>query len=861
MRLVVDIQALQSPNTRRRGIDRYTRNLLAGVAAVRPGWNMELVENGHFEPAGPIAGASRSIQVFRPPLPDHPRNRDGNERYYADWLAAREADAILLTNIFDDRVLVPRFTGPRPRLCGILYDLIPLLYHEEYLKNAKDRAAYANRFRCLLGMDYILSISASSTRDLRALGGDRIPPIATIGGAPDAGFTTCSAAELRDYRELFARKFWVRKEFFLYVGGFDFRKNVFGTLRAFAGLPMAIRQKYDLIVACALAGEQRARLLSWNRQLAIQDSVILTGYISDGELRALYGMCRLFLFPSLYEGLGLPVLEALRCGAPVVASNRAAIPEVVGPFAYLADPACPESISQAMQTALEEPREERREERIAFAKQFSWEKTAVVACRALESAHPRKRCAGHRRRLAWVSPLPPAVSGIADYSAELLEELRNHFEIELVIDPAEPAVGGEIAQQHLVLTKDEFGQRHQARPYDLFVYQVGNSHRHVFMLDLMQRHRGLAVVHDFYLGGLVLPAMQSGMWPGTLAQELAWEGDCQSAKLLRTGKISGAMVLDQAPLNRRILGLANAVIVHSAWTWQRVKRIVDVPVAHVPLAVPQPSLQSMAEERTRLGLAADDYLIATLGFVGPAKRIPSLLQAVSKLPATIRQKSLILIVGYATEQQQAELQGLAKDLGIGGRVQFTGRVTLDDFAAYARAANVCVQLRYPTRGETSAALLRELAAGAACVISNYGSIAEVPDHIALKVRTPDHEVEDLAAALEHLYFHPETGAKLGEAAIGFVKENHSIQKAAESYAAMVELSASARELRDAQWTESACNALNNCTDPVAAGKLITSWASLRAKNQRTGRVRRGPRCQAAGPEAPHPTLPKTAGLI
>jgi glycosyltransferase involved in cell wall biosynthesis len=436
--------------------------------------------------------------------------------------------------------------------------------------------------------------------------------------------------------------------------------------------------------------------------------------------------------------------------------------------------------------------------------------------------------------VAWLSPLPPAASGIADYSAELLEQLSGTYELELVVDPCGPSVRPDLANNHLVLTATELPGRHQAKPYDVFVYQVGNSHFHVYMLDLMRRFRGLVVLHDFYLGGLVLPAIQAGVWPPSLADELEREGETKLAADVRSQRITEDAVLEYAPLNRRILALAGAVIVHSAWTWQRVRQLVRVPVARIPHSAPVSVLQSQirpAEERQRLGLPLNRFLVATLGFVGPPKRIDSLLRAVARLPARIRQTTDVLVVGQATPAQQSTLLALAEELEMAAAVHFTGRVPFDDFATYARAADVCVQLRYPTRGETSGALLRELGAGAACVISDHGSIAEVPDDIALKVRTPNHEVEDLTATLQFLYDHPDRRQQLGAAAVRYVKEQHNIQHVVQRYAAMIELTAAQRQANDALWFEGACNALAACDDPTAAEGLLDSWAALRLQGQ------------------------------
>jgi glycosyltransferase involved in cell wall biosynthesis len=842
MHVLIDVQALQSPNTRGRGIDRYVRNLLAALAEARPDWRVTLVQSARWEPLDARHLPDYPLVTFRPPLPAGSDPADANAAFYADWLTAQGPDHVLLTSCFDENVVVPRFIGPRPPVASVLYDLIPLLFHDHFLADPAARAAYGDRFRRLLAADQVFSISKASADDLRALAGEECPSVTVIGGAPDPAFGPLPPASLERLREVFGRRFGMGREFVLYVGGFDYRKNLRGALEAFAALPDRRRRELDLVLACRLVESHRRTVREWAGELGLAESLKLTGYVSDEALRALYGLCRLFFFPSLYEGLGLPVLEALSCGAPVVASDRSAVPEAAGPGSWLFDPRSPAEAAAALTAALAEPRDARRRERLAHAGGFRWDVVAERAARALErppAGAPPVASTGGRRllpdrpRLAWVSPLPPALTGIADYSAELLEALSARYDIELVAGSGATSVSPALARRHVAVPAEEAVARHAARPYDLFVYHVGNSHHHVYLLDLLRRYRGLVVLHDFYLGGLVQPAVHCGAWPVSLADELEHDGALRQAAALRAGRTTPDAVVDQVPLNRRVLSWAGGVIVHSRWTWRRVRRLVDVPVAHVPHAASPPELRSRAEERRRLRLGADDFVVATLGFVGPPKRIGSLLRAVARLPGGLRHRTQVLVVGYAPPAEEKALRARADELGLTPHVQFRGRVALDDFAAYARAADVCVQLRYPTRGETSGALLRELAAGAACVVSDHGSIAELPEGVAVKVRTPDQEVPDLAAALTRLARQPAERTRLGEAARRYVRERHGFALVAERFAALIELAAAGRRQADVAWVEQACDALAACR-PAAADELAERWAAARAGAREAG---------------------------
>ena len=238
MHLLIDGQALQTPSSRLRGIGRYASNLLRALAIARPNWRIEVVQN-HSLP--PIAGddlAGRPVLSFKPPAPADRQHQEINERYYADWLTARGPDGVLVLSHCEGwEALVPCFCGPRPHVFGIAYDLIPLLYPRHYLKSVGVARWYAHRFRHLLRSDALLAISEATARDVRALGGAQAPLVVNITGAVDPLFAPLSPRELTACAAQVRKRFNLDREFLLYVGAADYRKNLRGAIRAFAALP------------------------------------------------------------------------------------------------------------------------------------------------------------------------------------------------------------------------------------------------------------------------------------------------------------------------------------------------------------------------------------------------------------------------------------------------------------------------------------------------------------------------------------------------------------------------------------------------------------------------------------------------
>jgi glycosyltransferase involved in cell wall biosynthesis len=199
----------------------------------------------------------------------------------------------------------------------------------------------------------VLSVSEATKEEaVRSLG---IAPrrITVIGAGISEAFHPPVSREAAFAR---ARESLARLEpgFLFYVGGIDYRKNVEGLLRGYALLPPGLRERHQLVVASRLAPEQRSQLEGLARRLGVAGRVYLPGFVDDPTLIAAYQATDLFVFPSFYEGYGLPVVEAMACGAPVVASGTSAIAELTVPEATF-DPTEPAAIAGAIERALTDP--------------------------------------------------------------------------------------------------------------------------------------------------------------------------------------------------------------------------------------------------------------------------------------------------------------------------------------------------------------------------------------------------------------------------------------------------------------------------------------------------------------------------
>lgn len=172
-------------------------------------------------------------------------------------------------------------------------------------------------------------------------------------------------------------KYGVKNDFILYIGGFSRRKNVASLIEAFAGIQNSLTKDYSLVIA-GTNKDDFAKLAELCEKNNIRSKVIFTGFLPEEDLPVFYNACEVFVYPSIYEGFGLPPLEAMSCGAPVITSNTTSIPEVVGDAGILIDPKSLEEIKGSLVTILnnEDMKKYYCTKGLLRASNFSWKNTA-----------------------------------------------------------------------------------------------------------------------------------------------------------------------------------------------------------------------------------------------------------------------------------------------------------------------------------------------------------------------------------------------------------------------------------------------------------------------------------------------------
>jgi glycosyltransferase involved in cell wall biosynthesis len=370
-------------------------------------------------------------------------------------------------------------------------------------------------------------------------------------------------------------------------------------------------------------------------------------------------------------------------------------------------------------------------------------------------------------KIAYYSPMPPERTGIADYSALLLDALQGRAEVDVA--------------------------RHgRSARGDIALYHVGNSpEAHGWIIEALRRRPGVVVLHDFVLhhlvAGLTLGRKDG---PGYLA---AMERDAGIAgRLLGLGVIDGCIPPlwevrpEDFPLCGEVLDLATGVIVHSRFVEERVReRGYDGPVWHVP----HPAWPAPAVEPERI---AGDPVIGAFGNMNASKRVPQLLDAFERFHRTHPDARLLLV-------------GDAAGLGLDWRIEHEGlqdAVVREDYVdeerlwALMAGVNVIASLRSPTMGETSGTAIRALSLGKPLLVSDVGWFSELPEDVALKAPVDERETDSLAEGLETLA-DPAVRARMGAAARGLAEGPHDVARVADAYVAALEEALGGRAVQDA----------------------------------------------------------------
>lgn len=378
-------------------------------------------------------------------------------------------------------------------------------------------------------------------------------------------------------------------------------------------------------------------------------------------------------------------------------------------------------------------------------------------------------------RAAFFSPLPPARSGIADYSEALIESLRSLVDLEV-----------------FARAEDAFDPSR----FDIALYQVGNNQYHDFVYETALRHPGVVVLHESNLHHLISDlTIRRGDWDGYVRECEYNGGAAARAYAERVRKLEVGPDYEGLPMTRRLLEGARGVVVHSRYM-EREARAAGFtgPVAVIAHGAWIPDAGRNAW-RQKLGLDEITPLIGIFGYLKPYKRIAESLRAFRRLVRLAPQARMILV---GEPHADFPLAATIRSMGLSANVRVLGFTPIEDFVGYLGACDIVLNLRYPTVGESSGTLLRSLGLGKAVMVSDVGSFQEFPEDVCLKVPVGAGEEDLIFEYMNLLVSRPEVAQALGANARDYVARECNWGAVGRQYAAFLEAVVEGKEYRGAE---------------------------------------------------------------
>ncbi len=368
--------------------------------------------------------------------------------------------------------------------------------------------------------------------------------------------------------------------------------------------------------------------------------------------------------------------------------------------------------------------------------------------------------AADRPRIAYFSPMPPSRSGIADYSATLLPYLAELADVTVFTDSTAAAPLADLP----IMPTDRYP--FMCAQFDLPLYQMGNSDQHDTIYDLLLNYPGVVVLHDFFIHHFVHHhTAGQGQWmhyEWEMLYALGAEGR-QLARAVRDGEV--AVPLFDIPLNRRLMDASLGLIVHSQFAAARARQ----SRADLPLIIAPPLIEVSAghSRRAELGLPDDVVIFGSFGQITAEKQIDVALRALGSARLSYPESHYLLV---GEPQPDVDLATLMAHSDVAGFVHPIGFVdALDTFVDWIHTADVVINLRLPTVGETSAVALRAMAAARPLIVFDHGWYSELPDDAALKV--PPGDAAALGEAMTRLAASPELRRAMGAAGLRYVQQH------------------------------------------------------------------------------------------
>lgn len=682
MRTLIDLRVLQDSNYRFRGIGQHTRLVLEAVRT----------QSSHI---------CAFVDDRLPPIGDDILAI--TDKIVYSLATTSEIDIFVSASpmTHDNTCIQPILKDKKSLKIAILYDLIPLMFPERYLRDPMHRSEYFENCLGLRSFDKLIAISEFTKSEAVRLLKIAHQTIAVSGCG-------IRSALIADYQTRPS----IDRSHILFPGGGDVRKNAECALMAHAGSSEAQSRRVPLIVT----GHYPDHMINSLRRTHLQaggDPQLLSfmPHLSDEELSNIYAAAKVVAVPSRAEGFSLPIVEGASLGAVVVASNCAAHPELIKDQNLLFDPDSPARLTHILDRLLsdENALEQARRDQAWLKDRFSESAVKKRIQDIVETARlPRPATLpqasilrGNKPNIAFLTPVPAALSGVADYSLRTIEAMAKRcnvhvFSSNVDVRPIESAA----SMNSISAFQNLQGQ------YQHALHSIGNSHFHGPIFKYLMDYGGASIVHDSRMIDFYLYYLGEETAKAVFNRETGKQ--CDTRQLIGYHKNQSQL---PCLFLSDIVSASLPCIVHTEALRNLVKMDYSVDVTCVPFALYGPvaaddvSKERVRGARSRLGIDSDEIIVSSFGIVDHEKAALEMIGALALLCKGYPRKIRLVFVGTASASMAHDIVARAAALGVEKCVTIhTSPLSKAEYADWLFASDAAIQLRRYGFGQASGAV-------------------------------------------------------------------------------------------------------------------------------------------------------------
>lgn len=588
----------------------------------------------------------------------------------------------------------------------LFYDLIPHLFFKQYLYgNITYIQEYYSRFINIFQSDHIFTISETTKNDLTGFININPSKITNINGA--------LINNTKNTKKSVVTK--TNDEFFLCTSGDDIRKNNDKTIEAFSKFSLKNKNKYSLIITSNFSDQSKQNLLDIKNNINPLAKVIFCGNISDKQLEYYYKKCVAVIFIPSYEGLGLPILEAVNYNKKVIASDIPVFKEITSTALYYCDPKNIDSVIQSFEAIVTKNIFDFKEYK-RIKNTYTWDNTASLFFEGISSIPILKTV--KKLKIALAGPILTGYSAIAKYCEDIYPGLLDYAEVDYFFDEGQTVK--KFRESYLPYITNYYDiknlDKKQFKQYDYFFYNLGNSEFHINIYKKACVYPGILIVHDGTLAGMFEYALQNN-----LIEKERYEKE----KLLETG--------DQKYFLTSILNSSLMVFVHSLY----VKNLISSKIFHKINIIKADLPTAFCINRPK---NYEPVVISLAGIISSVKGTNIFIDTVKDIYKKYRAKVFFKIFGYDFNNESHQLEEFLSKYPC----KIMSNLSDLEYQNELANTNILVNFRQKYNGETSKSCIDAFRHGVVTIVNNIGWFSEIPDSCCIKVNDPSAIVEAIS---------------------------------------------------------------------------------------------------------------------